>query len=799
MRTVELVGPKGYSHGWVFHGVPGVTSHSDLLKMRTEARAALPQGHPERLKAERAVRHSRKLKGATAKATGDRGEPSGLGPPPDIGIQKYYRSAAGRKSTKAERLLNAEFRPGEGEMLTGKPALSQREQRNLQRQHESLYRKYPGLSWDSFEQNAVDQGYPEGSARYHKEVLRQARAQLEERQAKPEHVNRTERARGRTRAQQRQFEQTNPGESPNPLQRRFAVARPGIAGTPTSEDRALAHVDSRTIAVRGKLTPAERGSLDWYNSVYGYRHINMRARGQRPAEKVFGKDAPGEAISSLDSAFRKVEPIDHTIQLHRGLEYGVHDLFGEPGSAVGKTVQDKGFVSTTTHAGIANRWSRGGTDSAVLHLAVPKGTHALSTEPFKSGYEGDRTMNEVLLPRNANIRIIRDRTEGGVRHLHGVVSYAGGSKATGTTTTSLSGKRGRRVDLVGPKGYVHGWIKVGPGTAKFHGKTVVGADRHFREVHGVYDHRSGTVIDTKRGEVPVHYVSGGLKKQRRPLGWRPKLALGFSIETPRLVATPAPLGKPGGPGLYHLKGAKLPNYIENMRNALMRSGMKEGRATATAISRCKVLALTSKHPEVKAAAAAAIAELKATAARAKAVHGHANDPYRIVELFNPFHAPAGPGGGRFTSKSGASGGAQAKAAKGPRFGPSGQNFTARSQQKAAILKQVRVLRQRISAQEVTLGGLKAQRQSLTLSVGGSKAKGTTKAAKAKKTATKKSKTTTKTAKGKTTARKTTQAAAKKAATINQIGRLSTQISQLQNRIAGERSQVRSLVAKARTL
>ena len=110
-----------------------------------------------------------------------------------------------------------------------------------------------------------------------------------------------------------------------------------------------------------------------------------------------------------------------------------------------------------------------------------------------------------------------------------------------------------------------------------------------------------------------------------------------------------------------------------------------------------------------------------------------------------------------------------------------------------------MLRQRISAQEVTLGGLKAQRQSLTLSVGGSKAKGTTKAAKAKKTATKKSKTTTKTAKGKTTARKTTQAAAKKAATINQIGRLSTQISQLQNRIAGERSQVRSLVAKARTL
>src|SRR6516162_5871983 len=329
-RTIDLVGPKGYSHGWVFHGVPGVTSHSDLLKMRTEARAAHPQGHPERLKAERAVRESRKLKGATAKATGDRGEPTRamrqsrgsqsresseqLGASSIAAYKRRRNAEETKREQRARDLLEGNFRSGEGEMLTGQPALKRGRGVTTQtladeeskRQHEAMYRKYPGLSWDSFEQNSVEQGNREESGEYHREVLRQARAQLEERQAKPEHVNRTERARGRTRAQQRQFEQTNPGESPNPLQRRFAVARPGIAGTPTSEDRALAHVDSRTIAVRGKLTPAERGSLDWYNSVYGYRHINMRARGQRPAEKIFGKDAPGEAISSLDSAFRKV-------------------------------------------------------------------------------------------------------------------------------------------------------------------------------------------------------------------------------------------------------------------------------------------------------------------------------------------------------------------------------------------------------------------------------------------------------------------------------------------------------------
>jgi hypothetical protein len=43
-------------------------SHSDLLRMRKEARAKFPQGHPERLKAERNVRKSRKASKASAPA-----------------------------------------------------------------------------------------------------------------------------------------------------------------------------------------------------------------------------------------------------------------------------------------------------------------------------------------------------------------------------------------------------------------------------------------------------------------------------------------------------------------------------------------------------------------------------------------------------------------------------------------------------------------------------------------------------------------------------------------------------------
>lgn len=87
MRTLDLVGPKGYSHGWVFHGIPGETPHTDLLRMRSEARAAHPAGHPERLKAENAVRKSRKLGMHTGTpeppkmATTPGESPTGLGTP----------------------------------------------------------------------------------------------------------------------------------------------------------------------------------------------------------------------------------------------------------------------------------------------------------------------------------------------------------------------------------------------------------------------------------------------------------------------------------------------------------------------------------------------------------------------------------------------------------------------------------------------------------------------------------------------------------------------------------------------
>jgi HK97 family phage prohead protease len=72
-----------------------------------------------------------------------------------------------------------------------------------------------------------------------------------------------------------------------------------------------------------------------------------------------------------------------------------------------------------------------------------------------------------------------------------------------------------------------------------------------------------------------------------------------------------PVGKPGGPGLWHDKRRQLPAYIQHIANDLRaQRGMTESEAIATAISVCKKWAAGGKdvHPDTRAKAAAAIAE-----------------------------------------------------------------------------------------------------------------------------------------------------------------------------------------------
>jgi hypothetical protein len=110
--------------------------------------------------------------------------------------------------------------------------------------------------------------------------------------------------------------------------------------------------------------------------------------------------------------------------------------------------------------------------------------------------------------------------------------------------------------------------------------------------------------------------------------------LELSAETGRLAVTPAPYGKPGGPGLYGVKGNTHSPYYEQIVKALRKRGMDKGKASAIAWGALRKWSRGGGHvhPEVRAAATGALALEKVAQARA---HAHAvtwDDLAAVLEL-----------------------------------------------------------------------------------------------------------------------------------------------------------------------
>lgn len=112
----------------------------------------------------------------------------------------------------------------------------------------------------------------------------------------------------------------------------------------------------------------------------------------------------------------------------------------------------------------------------------------------------------------------------------------------------------------------------------------------------------------------------------------------LSARTPMLEATPAPRGRPGGPGLYFLKGNKHSDYLEQVVKALIeKRGMPPSKAYAIAWGALRrwQSGKGKVHPEVRAAASGALGQEAKAAAAARAAHAHAvtwDDLSAVVEL-----------------------------------------------------------------------------------------------------------------------------------------------------------------------
>ena len=87
-----------------------------------------------------------------------------------------------------------------------------------------------------------------------------------------------------------------------------------------------------------------------------------------------------------------------------------------------------------------------------------------------------------------------------------------------------------------------------------------------------------------------------------------------SAETSVVSTVHKPLGTHG---LWGSKQDQLPAYVQNVAHALIRGGMDESHAIATAVNSMKRWAAGGGHvtPEVRAAAAKALAEWEALRAK----------------------------------------------------------------------------------------------------------------------------------------------------------------------------------------
>lgn len=120
----------------------------------------------------------------------------------------------------------------------------------------------------------------------------------------------------------------------------------------------------------------------------------------------------------------------------------------------------------------------------------------------------------------------------------------------------------------------------------------------------------------------------------------------LSARTAVLERTPAPRGKPGGPGLYDVSGMGHSPYFQQVVKALIeKRGMTPAKAYPIAYAALRKWRRGGGgvHPEVQAAASGSLASEAAKGAAARAMHGHANGSGGIELAFNPAELRS-PGG-----------------------------------------------------------------------------------------------------------------------------------------------------------
>jgi hypothetical protein len=407
-----------------------------------------------------------------------------------------------------------------------------------------------------------------------------------------------------------------------------------------------------------------------------------------------------------------------------------------------------------------------------------------------------------------------------------------GPRPKGSRQFATWNEAGRALELVGTGGWQHGWKPGGP-TAADHDKA---AKLHTKAAAKAKD-PAAKAMHVRRARVHAQ-VARKLRSlaPAAPAGlaydWGDLLAaIELSAKTASLEATPAPRGKPAGPGLYGVSGQEHTPYLQQVVKGLIeKRGMDPGKAYAVARGSIRKWGRGGGkvRPEVRAAATAAEAGEMAKQARAKATHAHAaswSDVGRRIDLAAapppaPAAAPAsGQAGGALPARVAAGsatggqfsagGGGQPSQGKAAATGKTTAKppLTAHQQHVAHVAHLLKVSTAKagllVTAQDdrQKAAGLIKQRDALVKAMASAGGKASTGQAGAKTAKTATTKTTApaaaKTATASTTAAKpAASAAAKKSTSAAKPSASATSAAGLKTQVAALNTQISALLAQA---
>jgi hypothetical protein len=164
------------------------------------------------------------------------------------------------------------------------------------------------------------------------------------------------------------------------------------------------------------LSPEEYSALDEYKNE-GFRSLN---RGLRDHEGDLSMLPPEDRrrAEGLDAALEKTPPLQRPVVVYRGrLPDAVLEAFeaGEEETLFDQVFGDLAYTSTSLGSGIAREY--GGSSrfpDSVGKITLPRGTKAGCVDAVF-----DKGQSELLLPREARVRIDKAYREGGVYWIEG--------------------------------------------------------------------------------------------------------------------------------------------------------------------------------------------------------------------------------------------------------------------------------------------------------------------------------------------------------------------------------------------